>query len=46
MYKRDFICLSQTFLDSSVSDSLLQIDGYNLVRADHPNDTKIGGVCI
>ena len=46
MYKHDFICLSETCLDSSVHDSLLEIDGYNLVRADHPNDTKRGGVCI
>ena len=46
MYNHDFICLSETYLDSSVSDSLLKIDGYSLVRADHPNDTKRGGVCI
>ena len=46
MYKHDFICLSETYLDSSVPDSLLKIDGYNLVRADHPSDTKRGGVCI
>ena len=46
MYKHDFVCLSETYLDSSVSDSLLRIDGYNLVRADHPNDTKRDGVCI
>ena len=46
MYKHNFICLSGTYLDSSVSDSLLKIDEYNLVRADHPNDTKRGGVCI
>ena len=25
---------------------MLKIDGYHLVRADHPNDTKRGGVCI
>ena len=46
MYNHDFIYLSETYLDSSVSDSLLKIDGYSLVRADHPNDTKRGGVCI
>ena len=46
MYKHDFICLSENYLDSSVSDSLLKIDGYNLVCADHPNDIKRGGVCI
>ena len=43
MYKHDFLCLLETYLDSSVPDSLLEIDGYNLVRADHPNDTKRGG---
>ena len=25
---------------------MLEINGYNLVRADHPNDTKRGGVYI
>ena len=46
MYKHDFICLSETYLDSTITDSLLEIDGYNLVRADHPNNIKRGGVCI
>ena len=46
MYKHDFICLTETYLDSSVPDILLETDGYNLVRADHPNHTKRGGVCI
>ena len=45
-YKHDFICLSETYLDSSIPDSLLEIDGYNLIRLDHPNDIKTGGVCI
>ena len=46
VYKHDFICLSKTYLDSTIPDSLLEIDGYNLVRADHPNNIKRGGVCI
>ena len=47
MYKHDYIGLSETYLDSSLSDSLLKIDGHNLVRADHPSDIKRGGgVCI
>ena len=46
MYKHDFICLSETCLDSSTPDSLLEIDGYNLIRADHPDNIKRGGVCI
>ena len=46
MYKHDFICLSETYLDSSTPDSLLEIDGYNLICADHPDNVKRGGVCI
>ena len=46
MYKYDFICLSETYLDSATPGNLLEIDGYNLVRADHPNDTKRGRVYI
>ena len=46
MYKHDSICLSETYLDSTIPDSLLVIDGYNLVRADYPNNIKRGGVCI
>ena len=45
-YKYDFICLSETFLDSSTPDNLVDIQEYNLVRADHPDNTKRGGVCI
>ena len=44
--KHDFICLSETYLDSAIPDSLLEIDGYNLICSDHPNDIKRGGVCI
>ena len=46
LYKYDFICLSETYLDSTTPDNLLEIDGYNLVRADHPDNIKRGGVCI
>ena len=42
----DFVCLSETYLDSSTPNGLLEIDGYNLVGADHPNNMKRGGVCI
>ena len=46
LYKHDFICLSEIYLDSSKPDSLLEIDRYILVRADHSNNIKRGGVCI
>ena len=46
--KFDFICLSEPYLDSSISsdDSSLSLDGYNLIRADYPMNIKQGGVCI
>ena len=33
-------------LDSATPSSLLEIEGYNLIRADHSNNIKIGGVYI
>ena len=40
IYKFDIICLSETYLDSSIlhNDSNLEIPGYNLVRSDHPSN--------
>ena len=38
--------MSETYLYSSTPNNLIDIAGYNLVRADHPDDTKRGGVCI
>ena len=39
---------SETFLDSSFEsdDKNLMLKGYNLIRSDHPNNTKRGGACI
>ena len=41
-------CISETFLNSSIptNDDRISIDGYNLIRADHPSDLKEGGVGI
>ena len=46
--KIDLICLSETYLDSSIpsDDDNLELPGYNLVHADNPTNTKRGGVCI
>ena len=38
----DIVYLSETFLNSYK----LKIEGYNLIRSDHPSDSKKGGVCI
>ena len=42
------ICLSETFLDSSIPiyDERLNMKGYKLIKADNPNDSKKGGVGI
>ena len=44
----DILCLSETYLDSTIStnDSNLIIPGYDLYRADHPSNVKRGGICI
>ena len=46
--KFDIICLSETYLDSLVplDDDNLVISGYNLIRSDHPSNTKRGGVYL
>ena len=48
LHKFDVISLSETFLDSAISnnDDKLQIPAYTLIRSDHPSNTKRGGVCI
>ena len=44
----DLICLSESYLDSSVSsdNDNLYIRDYKLVIADHPGNIKRGGVCV
>ena len=48
IYKYDFICISETFLNSSFEsdDKNHMLEGYNSIRSDHPNNTKRDGVCI
>ena len=48
IYKHDFICISGTYFDSSITeeDKNIQINGNNLIKADRPSNTKRGGVCI
>ena len=42
----DIICLNETFLDSSIDKDGISIPEYNLLRVEHPSNTKRGGVCI
>ena len=48
IHKFDIICLSETYLDSSLTsdDDNLTISGYNLIHSDHPSNNKRGDVCI
>ena len=48
VYKYDFLCVSETFLNSSFesNDKDLMIQGYNLIWSDHSSNTKRGDVCI
>ena len=48
IYKYDVICLSEIYLDSSIPSDYVSLDleGYNLVCADHPNNVKRSGVCV
>ena len=47
-HKFDMICLSETFLDSSIptNNEKLNMKGYKLIRAGNPSDSKKGGVGI
>ena len=47
-HKFDIICISETYLDSSIpsDDSNLEVSEYNLVRSDYPSNNKRGGVGI
>ena len=44
----DLVCLPETFSNSNMpnNDVNIQINRYSLLKADHPNYIKLGGVCI
>ena len=44
----DVVCLPETFRDSSnlSDDGNFDLPGHNVVRANHPSNTKKDGVCI
>ena len=47
-HKYDVICISESNSDSAVSldDNSFSLNGYNLTRADHPDNVKRGGICM
>ena len=48
LYNYDFICISETYFDSSIleGDRNFELNELHLITADHPSNTKGGGVCI
>ena len=42
IYVNDVICLSETYLDSSIpsDDNDLEMPGYDLIQADHPSNSR------
>ena len=48
IHRYDILCISDTYLDSSVSidDTTLSHPGCNLVRSDDPSNISRGGVCL
>ena len=48
IYKHDVLCISESSFYSSVleGERNLQLIGYNMIRADHPSNSKQGGICI
>ena len=46
--KSDIICPSESFLDSSIltKNNNLKVNGYKIVRTDHPNNVKRGYMCV
>ena len=44
----DIVYLAETFLDSTIphDDENININGYSLLRVDHPNNIKRGGICL
>ena len=48
VYRFDVMALSETMLNSKVSNEEIEIEGFSkeIYRNDHPSDTKTGGVCL
>ena len=48
LHRFDVIAVSESMLDSSVSNVDIFIDGFSreIYRSDHPSNTKLGGVCL
>ena len=48
IHKFDIIALSETYLNDTIPNNEIEIEGYSsdMFRSDHPTNTKRGGVCL
>ena len=46
MHVFDIICISETLLNKIYDDNDLDLNGYSLLRANHPSNVKRGGACL
>ena len=48
VYNYDLIALSETYLDSSITNETIRLTGFSkeIFRCDHPDDVKRGGVSV
>ena len=48
VHKFDIIALSETYLNDTIPNNEIEIEGYSsdIFRSDHPTNTKRGGVCL
>ena len=46
IHKFGVIYILEIFLNNTYEDNDLNLNGYSLLRADHPSNAKRGGVCI
>ena len=48
LHRFDVIAISESMLDSSVSNDDIFIEGLSreIFRSDHPSNTKLGGICL
>ena len=47
-YNYDLIALSETYLDSSITNETISLTGFSkeIFRCDHPDGMKRGGICL
>ena len=46
IYRYHFICLSETYLDSSIPNNLIDIKGNKSVLDDYSDNIKSDGICM